>query len=186
MDLELPYNLLLGQPWIHALKAVPSTFHQCLKFPYDIKEVTIYANPEPFHYCAKLEEKYKKIKQIPINDISFYSFSYIDPKSLASSSTKHHQSSYLNLIPRSKYLTKAVGNITSINPLRWDASPNTEDTWRTEIYLTCKNYHNGSQTHYFNEVGRNAWWGSMWRGSIFMDLQRRIGIAITSPSYWWK
>lgn len=27
LDLDLPYNILLGQPWIHALKVVASTYH---------------------------------------------------------------------------------------------------------------------------------------------------------------
>ncbi|XP_074301152.1 uncharacterized protein LOC141632505 [Silene latifolia] len=27
------YNVILGSPWIHEMKAIPSTYHQCLKFP---------------------------------------------------------------------------------------------------------------------------------------------------------
>ncbi|XP_074299127.1 uncharacterized protein LOC141630160 [Silene latifolia] len=27
------YNVILGRPWIHEMKAIPSTYHQCLKFP---------------------------------------------------------------------------------------------------------------------------------------------------------
>lgn len=27
IDLNLPFNILLGCPWIHAMKAVPSTYH---------------------------------------------------------------------------------------------------------------------------------------------------------------
>ncbi|XP_074282564.1 uncharacterized protein LOC141607106 [Silene latifolia] len=27
------YNVILGRPWLHQMKAVPSTYHQCLKFP---------------------------------------------------------------------------------------------------------------------------------------------------------
>lgn len=27
LDLDLPYNMILGHPWIHAMKAVPSTYH---------------------------------------------------------------------------------------------------------------------------------------------------------------
>ncbi|XP_070009754.1 uncharacterized protein [Nicotiana sylvestris] len=36
LDVEVSYNLLLGQPWIHAAKAVPSTLHQMVKFEWDI------------------------------------------------------------------------------------------------------------------------------------------------------
>ncbi len=36
VDVEpLAYNILLGRPWIHDMQAVPSTFHQCVKFPYN-------------------------------------------------------------------------------------------------------------------------------------------------------
>ncbi|KAI3744710.1 hypothetical protein L1987_57801 [Smallanthus sonchifolius] len=27
------YNIILGRPWIHDMKAVPSTYHQCVKLP---------------------------------------------------------------------------------------------------------------------------------------------------------
>ena len=30
---DMKYNALLGRPWIHSMKAVPSTLHQLLKFP---------------------------------------------------------------------------------------------------------------------------------------------------------
>ncbi|XP_070057287.1 uncharacterized protein [Nicotiana tomentosiformis] len=30
---DMRYNVLLGRPWIHNMKAVPSTLHQMLKFP---------------------------------------------------------------------------------------------------------------------------------------------------------
>ncbi|XP_019265514.1 PREDICTED: uncharacterized protein LOC109243077 [Nicotiana attenuata] len=32
IDVAVSYNLLLGRPWIHAAKAVPSTLHQMVKF----------------------------------------------------------------------------------------------------------------------------------------------------------
>ncbi|XP_013624817.1 uncharacterized protein LOC125600455 [Brassica napus] len=28
-----PYNAILSTPWLHSIKAVPSTYHQCIKFP---------------------------------------------------------------------------------------------------------------------------------------------------------
>lgn len=87
LDLELPYNILLRRSWIHALQGVPSTFHQFLKFPHIGKEVTIYFDLEPFHYCAKLEEKYKKTQHVPRNEILFHSCSYVDLSSLPSTST---------------------------------------------------------------------------------------------------
>ncbi|XP_059292179.1 uncharacterized protein LOC132045613 [Lycium ferocissimum] len=30
---DMGYNALLGRPWIHLIKEVPSTMHQALKFP---------------------------------------------------------------------------------------------------------------------------------------------------------
>ncbi|KAF8058991.1 hypothetical protein N665_1238s0003 [Sinapis alba] len=33
IDTETQYNAILGTPWLHSMKAVPSTFHQCVKFP---------------------------------------------------------------------------------------------------------------------------------------------------------
>ncbi|XP_070009029.1 uncharacterized protein [Nicotiana sylvestris] len=35
LDVAVSYNLLLGQPWIHASKAVLSTLHQMVKFEWD-------------------------------------------------------------------------------------------------------------------------------------------------------
>ncbi|KAF8099064.1 hypothetical protein N665_0252s0003 [Sinapis alba] len=29
---KTPYNAILGTPWLHSMKAVPSTYHQCVKF----------------------------------------------------------------------------------------------------------------------------------------------------------
>lgn len=41
LDLDLSYNILLGRPWIHDMQAMPSMYHQCVKFPYNIQEITI-------------------------------------------------------------------------------------------------------------------------------------------------
>ena len=30
---KAPYNAILGTPWLHSMKAIPSTYHQCVKFP---------------------------------------------------------------------------------------------------------------------------------------------------------
>ncbi|XP_016490082.1 uncharacterized protein LOC107809901 [Nicotiana tabacum] len=32
-DGDMGYNIILGRPWLHEMKAVPSTQHQLLKFP---------------------------------------------------------------------------------------------------------------------------------------------------------
>ncbi|XP_060182361.1 uncharacterized protein LOC132612029 [Lycium barbarum] len=33
IDGEMRYNTLLGRPWLHIMRALPSTLHQMLKFP---------------------------------------------------------------------------------------------------------------------------------------------------------
>ncbi|WZZ62484.1 uncharacterized protein LOC106435386 [Brassica napus] len=30
---KAPYHAILGTPWLHSIEAVPSTYHQCVKFP---------------------------------------------------------------------------------------------------------------------------------------------------------
>ncbi|KAG7557017.1 Ribonuclease H domain [Arabidopsis suecica] len=32
-DRPAAYNIILGTPWIYQMKAIPSTYHQCMKFP---------------------------------------------------------------------------------------------------------------------------------------------------------
>ena len=41
LDIPLSYNIFLGRPWIHEMCVVPSTYHQCVKFPFHGSEVTI-------------------------------------------------------------------------------------------------------------------------------------------------
>ncbi|XP_070057573.1 uncharacterized protein [Nicotiana tomentosiformis] len=33
VDGDMGYNIILGRPWVHEMKVVPSTYHQLLKFP---------------------------------------------------------------------------------------------------------------------------------------------------------
>nr|XP_016450069.1 PREDICTED: uncharacterized protein LOC107774914 [Nicotiana tabacum] len=39
---DMRYNALFGQPWIHCIRAVPSTLHQIIKFPTKDGMKTIY------------------------------------------------------------------------------------------------------------------------------------------------
>lgn len=55
LDLDLSYDILLGRPWIHDIQVVPSTYNQCLKFPYNGKEISISADSNPFQYCSNLK-----------------------------------------------------------------------------------------------------------------------------------
>lgn len=65
LDLVLPYNILLGCQWIHSIQAIPFTYHQCLKFPFNGREITIRADLEPFEYWKILEGKHPY--HFPIN-----------------------------------------------------------------------------------------------------------------------
>ncbi|KAK4714106.1 hypothetical protein R3W88_020013 [Solanum pinnatisectum] len=42
LDINTSYDLLLGRPFIHMVGAVPSTFHQLMKFVWKDKELVIY------------------------------------------------------------------------------------------------------------------------------------------------
>ncbi|KAL2333993.1 hypothetical protein Fmac_015206 [Flemingia macrophylla] len=48
MDITLAYIYLLGRPWIHDAKAVPSTLHQKIKFVVSDKLVTVQAEDDMF------------------------------------------------------------------------------------------------------------------------------------------
>ncbi|XP_070002640.1 uncharacterized protein [Nicotiana sylvestris] len=44
LDMAVSYNLLLGRPWIHIAKAVPSSLHQMVKFEWDRQEIIVHGN----------------------------------------------------------------------------------------------------------------------------------------------
>ncbi|KAG9447596.1 hypothetical protein H6P81_013724 [Aristolochia fimbriata] len=48
IDARTSYNILLGRPWLHNNKVVPSTFHQCFKYYQDGEEKTVFADECPF------------------------------------------------------------------------------------------------------------------------------------------
>ncbi|XP_070051374.1 uncharacterized protein [Nicotiana tomentosiformis] len=44
LDVTVSYNLLLGRPWIHAAKAIPSSLHQMVKFEWDRQEIVVHGD----------------------------------------------------------------------------------------------------------------------------------------------
>ncbi|KAF8102834.1 hypothetical protein N665_0193s0017 [Sinapis alba] len=40
INTKTQYNAIIGTPWLHMMKAIPSTYHQCIKFP--TKEGTVF------------------------------------------------------------------------------------------------------------------------------------------------
>ncbi|KAH7853285.1 hypothetical protein Vadar_000919 [Vaccinium darrowii] len=51
IDVNTSYNALLGRPWVHGHMAVPSTYHQCIKYPLPppMNEGIIIADNDPFN-----------------------------------------------------------------------------------------------------------------------------------------
>ena len=45
---EVSYHVLLGRPWLHKHRLVPSTYHQCVKGRLNGKMIRVAANPSPF------------------------------------------------------------------------------------------------------------------------------------------
>ena len=48
IDSAVPYHALLGRPWLHRHKLVPSTYHQCVKGRFLGKPIRIPSNNTPF------------------------------------------------------------------------------------------------------------------------------------------
>ncbi|XP_070005785.1 uncharacterized protein [Nicotiana sylvestris] len=74
VDAKTSYNVLLGRPWIHENKVVPSTYHQCLKYYESEVERKIVADDESFteaesHFAdAKFYLKNRIVKKIKVDD----------------------------------------------------------------------------------------------------------------------
>ncbi|XP_070023260.1 uncharacterized protein [Nicotiana sylvestris] len=50
VDMVISYNFILGRPWIHTTRAVPSTLHQMLKFEHDMQEIIVHGEDESSIY----------------------------------------------------------------------------------------------------------------------------------------
>ncbi|XP_024016338.1 uncharacterized protein LOC112089815 [Eutrema salsugineum] len=53
------YNVIMGTPWINAMRAVPSTYHLCLRFPTAAGIKTIWGNQKESRMCCLAEHKLK-------------------------------------------------------------------------------------------------------------------------------
>ena len=60
LDCPSAYNIILGRPWIHAMKAVPSTYHQCIRFPTKRGVREIKGNQEVARTCYLHSLKMKR------------------------------------------------------------------------------------------------------------------------------
>ena len=54
-----PYTAILGRPWIHAMKAVPSTLHVKVKFPIEHGVVVVRENQQVARQCLVAAVKWK-------------------------------------------------------------------------------------------------------------------------------
>lgn len=54
IDSPSPFNIILGRPWINGAKAVPSTYHLCVKFPTDHGIATVRGNQRVAQECMRI------------------------------------------------------------------------------------------------------------------------------------
>ncbi|XP_010430989.1 PREDICTED: uncharacterized protein LOC104715268 [Camelina sativa] len=64
IDKPTIYNVILGTPWIHKMKAVPSTYHQCVKFPTSKGVYTLRGNQQTARACFLIEHKLRTGKKL--------------------------------------------------------------------------------------------------------------------------
>lgn len=57
--------MLLDHPWINAMEVIPSTFHQCVKSPFNGIKITIHGDLDPFQHCNYLKASVDN--KVPIN-----------------------------------------------------------------------------------------------------------------------
>ncbi|KFK30001.1 hypothetical protein AALP_AA7G204900 [Arabis alpina] len=57
------YNMIIGTPWLNQMRAVPSTYHLCLKFPTPIGVKTIWGNQKESRMCFMAEHKLRNTEK---------------------------------------------------------------------------------------------------------------------------
>ncbi|XP_024009296.1 uncharacterized protein LOC112084401 [Eutrema salsugineum] len=55
------YNVIMGIPWINSMRAIPSTYHLCLKFPTKSGIKTVWGNQKESRVCFIAEHKFRKL-----------------------------------------------------------------------------------------------------------------------------
>jgi hypothetical protein len=63
MDSLSCYNIILGRPWIHDMKVVPSTYHQCVKLPTPWGIVKIESDQQEAKECYTSSMKPSSLKK---------------------------------------------------------------------------------------------------------------------------
>ncbi|KAG7536943.1 Integrase catalytic core [Arabidopsis suecica] len=67
-DRPAAYNIILGTPWIYQMKAIPSTYHQCVKFPTPAGIGTIRGDQETFKPIKQKRRKLGPDRAQAVND----------------------------------------------------------------------------------------------------------------------
>ncbi|XP_021761212.1 uncharacterized protein LOC110726048 [Chenopodium quinoa] len=57
IDCKTAYNVIVGTPWIHKMKAIPSTYHQLLKFPSPWGVVIVEGDKKKARECYQITIK---------------------------------------------------------------------------------------------------------------------------------
>ena len=60
VDRPASYNVIMGTPWLNTMRAIPSTYHLCLKFPTPNGVEVIWGNPRVSQVCFAAELKRKR------------------------------------------------------------------------------------------------------------------------------
>ncbi|KAF3591487.1 hypothetical protein DY000_02020455 [Brassica cretica] len=61
VDHPMPFDAVVGRPWLHQMRAVPSVYHQCVKFLSPTGEKTILGNQKQTRACYMSE--FRKMPQ---------------------------------------------------------------------------------------------------------------------------
>ncbi|XP_019251319.1 PREDICTED: uncharacterized protein LOC109230254 [Nicotiana attenuata] len=64
MDQETAYNAIIGRPWIPAMRAIPSSFYQVIKFPTPWGIFGIRGEPRTAQERYRISQDYTHTKQL--------------------------------------------------------------------------------------------------------------------------
>ncbi|XP_030938120.1 uncharacterized protein LOC115963301 [Quercus lobata] len=65
-----PYTTILGRPWIHSMRAVPSTLHVKIKFPTERGVIVIKGDQQAARQCLTAIVNWKQGNQISQGEIT--------------------------------------------------------------------------------------------------------------------
>ena len=87
IDAPSAYNVILGRPWIHELKAVPSTYHQVIRFPtpWGIRQIRGEQIASRDCYRSAFKTNHVQVQEV----------NQIDEASMSNSKYEHGKSSNL-------------------------------------------------------------------------------------------